>query len=478
MKKVFLILLCSFTIAAGYSQKIVKEHYTVSGGLLGAANFTDFRFNDNDGSHDNIDYKTKPGWAAGFWLNFPVSKSFSIEPQVLYNSYRYQTSSTVPLLLNNGKIGYISVPLGLKFHAGNNFAFTLGPQVDFLASLDDYDNLAQKDDFNKTSLSAFGGFELFPHSPITVFGRYVHGFSNMDKRAGAETSDAEYKNQNIQVGLKLKLFGKKVPADSDGDGVADPKDKCPDVIGLERYDGCPIPDTDGDGINDEVDKCINERGTAKYNGCPIPDTDKDGINDEEDKCPNEAGTAKYGGCPIPDTDKDGLNDEVDQCPNEAGPASRNGCPVKDRDNDGVNDDEDRCPDIPGIAANRGCPEVPANVSKSLQSTGANITFGTGANNKKLTVKSNTALNQIVAIMNDNPSLKIRVEGHTDNAGNNDANMTLSADRADAVKAWLVSKGISEDRIKAEGFGETMPIADNNTAAGRTKNRRIEIKMDY
>jgi outer membrane protein OmpA-like peptidoglycan-associated protein len=396
---------------------------------------------------------------------------------VLYNSYRYETSSTVPLLLNNGKIGYISIPLGLKFHAGENFAFTVGPQVDFLASLNDYDNIAQKDDFNKTSLSAFGGIELFPHKTITVFGRYVHGFSNMDKR-GAETSEAEYKNQNIQAGLKLKLFGKKVPADSDGDGIADPKDKCPNVVGLERYEGCPIPDTDGDGINDEEDKCPGQAGTAKYGGCPIPDTDKDGINDEEDKCPNQPGTAKYSGCPIPDTDGDGVNDELDQCPDKAGPKERNGCPVTDRDNDGINDDEDRCPDIPGVAANKGCPDVPVNVTKTLMSTGQNISFGTGANSRKLTLKSNNALNQIASIMNENPSLKIRVEGHTDNAGNDDANMQLSQDRADAVKAWLVSKGISEDRIKSEGFGETMPIADNNTAAGRTKNRRIDIRMEY
>ena len=477
MKKVLLLVLCCFAITAMYSQKIVKEHYTVSGGLLGAANFTDFRYNDNDGDHSNIDYKTKPAWAVGAWFNFPVSKGFSIEPQVVYNSYRYETSSTVPLLLNDGKIGYISIPVGLKFHAGDMFAFTVGPQIDFLTSLNDYDNIAQKDDFKKTSFSAFGGIELFPHNRVTIFGRYIHGFTNMDNR-GDEAGAAEYKNQNIQAGLKLKLFGKKVAADSDGDGIIDAKDECPNVVGLERYKGCPIPDTDKDGINDEEDKCPGQAGTAKYGGCPIPDSDKDGINDEEDKCPNQAGTAKYGGCPIPDTDKDGINDEEDKCPDKAGPASRGGCPVTDRDNDGINDDEDRCPDIPGVAANKGCPDVPPNVSKSLGTLGQGISFGTGANNTKLTTKSNTSLNQLVAIMNENPSLKIKIEGHTDNAGNDDTNMKLSQDRADAVKAWLVGKGISEDRIKSEGFGETMPIADNNTAAGRAKNRRIDIRMDY
>jgi outer membrane protein OmpA-like peptidoglycan-associated protein len=280
----------------------------------------------------------------------------------------------------------------------------------------------------------------------------------------------------IQTGLKLKLFGKKIPADSDGDGVSDPNDKCPNQYGFARYEGCPIPDTDGDGINDEVDKCPNERGTEKYGGCPIPDSDKDGINDEEDKCPNEAGTAKYQGCPIPDSDKDGINDEEDKCPNEPGTAKYDGCPVPDRDKDGISDEEDKCPDVPGVARNNGCPDIPADVSKQLSLSARNISFGSA--NAKLATKSNAHLDKIVTIMNDNPTLKLKVEGHTDNAGDDEKNMQLSEDRAAAVKAYLVSKGISEDRIESQGFGETMPVADNSTSAGRTKNRRVEIKVVY
>ncbi|HSU27912.1 MAG TPA: OmpA family protein, partial [Chitinophagaceae bacterium] len=295
----------------------------------------------------------------------------------------------------------------------------------------------------------------------------------------------EMKNQVIQAGLKLKLFGNKevvyraaevTVIDTDGDGIPDTEDKCPTEAGTLKYNGCPIPDTDGDGINDELDKCPNEAGTAKYNGCPIPDTDGDGINDELDKCPNQAGTAKYEGCPIPDTDGDGINDEEDKCPTEPGIAAKDGCPVRDRDGDGVNDDVDRCPDIPGVASNKGCPDFPANVSKSLSLEAQHISFG--ATNAKLTTKSNASLDKIVTMMNENPGLSIKVEGHTDNVGDDDANMTLSKDRADAVKAYIVSKGIPEDRIIAEGFGETTPIADNNTAAGRLKNRRIEIKVAY
>ncbi len=471
MKQLFLFVLSCCVITSTYAQNIVKEHYTVSGGLLGAANFSKFRSNPL-----NVDFDPKIGWSAGGWVNFPLSNSFSVEPQLMYSSYRYKTESTTPLLLSDGKISYISLPLILKFHAGDKFAITAGPQVDFLSSVENEDGSpVDENSFKGTSFSLFGGFEILPHGRVTIFGRYIHGLSNMDDRDN-HSETMEYKNQNIQAGLKLKLFGKKVPADSDGDGVADPNDKCPNEFGYARYEGCPIPDTDGDGINDEADKCPTQAGTAKYNGCPIPDTDGDGINDELDKCPNQAGTAKYEGCPIPDSDGDGINDEEDKCPNQAGPASRNGCPVSDRDNDGINDDEDRCPDVAGVSSNNGCPDIPADVSKSLGVFAQKITFG--ANNAKLTTASNASLNRIVTIMNENPTLKLKIEGHTDNAGNDDANMKLSEDRAEAVKTYLVSKGISADRITAEGFGETMPIADNGTAAGRTKNRRVEIKVAY
>lgn len=493
MKKVFLGLLCCSLFTTIYAQttttttssttspapetlKPVKEHYTISGGVLGAVNSSQFRFKDNDAG--NIDYDFKGGWAAGIWVNFPVASAFSIEPQLTYGSYGYRSnaSNTQQLLLNEGKIKYLSVPLLLKFHLGDKFALTAGPQLDFVTNVEDESGVsnAVEEDFNQSSFSLFGGFEILPHGRVSIFGRYIHGLSDMNDSEGGELRALEYKNQAIQAGLKLKLFGKKIPADTDGDGVADPNDKCPAEAGYSRYDGCPIPDTDKDGINDEQDKCPTQAGTAKYNGCPIPDTDKDGINDEEDKCPNEAGTAKYNGCPIPDTDKDGINDEEDKCPNEAGIAKYNGCPIPDRDNDGVNDEEDRCPDIAGSRANNGCPDVPADVSKTLSSSARNISFT--ANSAKLTARSNSSLDQVAKAMREHPEMKLKIEGHADNTERD--MMKVSEDRATAVKNYLVSKGISADRIEVEGFGETTPIADNGSSAGRTKNRRVEIKVVY
>ncbi len=461
MKRIILLLLAGCMITTTYAQDEVKTKtsYSVSGGLLGALNLTKFRITGNN-APNNIDYDTKAGWSAGGWVNFPISSSFSIEPQVMYSSHRYFTDSVnnTTLLLNDGKISYISLPVLLKI-GGEKFAATFGPQFDFFMSVDDNNNRAVDADFNKTSISLSGGVEVFPHGKVTIFGRYIHGLSNMDARSGHSDAMA-FKNSNIQFGLKLRLFGGKKETET-----------------FKATSEVPvIPDTDGDGIKDDVDKCPTVAGIAKYDGCPIPDSDGDGINDEEDKCPNVAGLAKYQGCPIPDSDGDGINDEEDKCPTVAGVAKYEGCPIPDKDGDGINDDEDRCPDIAGVATNNGCPEVPANVTKTLAIAAQGVAFGTGTKNLTLTTKSNTALDQVVKVMNENPGLRLKIEAHTDNAGDDDANMKLTEDRATAVKDYIVSKGISADRITTEGFGETMPIADNSTSAGRAKNRRIEIKM--
>ncbi len=234
----------------------------------------------------------------------------------------------------------------------------------------------------------------------------------------------------------------EAPKDRDGDGVIDADDKCPDVAGLASLMGCP--DKDGDGITDADDKCPDVAGLAKYNGCPIPDTDGDGINDEQDKCITEKGVARYQGCPIPDTDKDGVNDEEDKCPNEAGPSSNFGCPV-----------------------------IAQAVIDKINYAAKNIFFATGS--AKLLPKSFKSLNEVATIMAADKTLMLDIDGHTDSQGKPDKNQTLSDNRANAVKAYLATKGVDESKMTALGHGQDMPVADNKTAAGRAKNRRVEMK---
>lgn len=257
------------------------------------------------------------------------------------------------------------------------------------------------------------------------------------------------------------------PPDKDGDGILDDADKCPDIAGTESAQGCP--DADGDGITDAEDTCPQDAGSIALQGCP--DADGDGIADNVDKCPNVAGLAQLQGCP--DTDKDGIADNEDQCPDQPGSIAMNGCP--DTDNDGIADNVDKCPSKPGTADNGGCPAVSEATKKRLSIIGGAIQFETG----KATIKkvSFVQLDEVVRIMNQNPDYSMSVEGHTDNVGKPENNMTLSQNRADAVKNYLVGKGIDAGRISATGYGDTRPIDDNKTPKGRTANRRVAMTMN-
>ena len=259
------------------------------------------------------------------------------------------------------------------------------------------------------------------------------------------------------------------PKDSDGDGVIDAEDECPDRKGPAQYDGCP--DKDGDGVFDYEDNCPNAAGTI--DGCP--DTDGDGIIDKNDDCPEQAGTASEDGCPEPiDSDGDGIVDENDDCPQTPGIAAENGCP-KDTDGDGIADENDRCPEVPGVAAQQGCPEeVEEEVQEQIQNISENIFFEFDSFNLKQ--ESQDKLDEMLDIMDDYANFNLSIEGHTDSVGADAYNQDLSEKRAAAVRDYLVSRGMSENRVSSTGHGETQPIADNGTKEGRAQNRRVELLL--
>jgi OOP family OmpA-OmpF porin len=216
-------------------------------------------------------------------------------------------------------------------------------------------------------------------------------------------------------------------------------------------------DTDGDGILDKNDKCPNEAedkdGFEDSDGCPDLDNDRDGILDMDDRCRNEP------------EDKDEFEDE-------------DGCPDVDNDKDGIPDDKDKCPNAPetvnGYQDEDGCPdEVPAPVKKFIGPV-QGINFVT---NKATILRSSFAvLDRAVKVMTDFPEVRFEISGHTDNRGTAEHNQDLSLRRAQAVKDYLVRKGIAADRLTVAGFGFDRPIADNKTALGRAKNRRTEFKL--
>ncbi|MEY8870804.1 MULTISPECIES: OmpA family protein [Flavobacteriaceae] len=307
------------------------------------------------------------------------------------------------------------------------------------------------------TLNGTAGFNLWfsENVGLTVQTSYKHAFE-------------DYLATHFQhsVGLAIKFGGK----DTDGDGIYDKDDACPDVPGLEAFNGCP--DSDNDGIEDSKDDCPNEAGLAEFNGCP--DTDGDGVADKDDNCPTVAGLKALAGCP--DADGDGVADKDDKCPNEAGPAANNGCPWPDTDGDGVLDKDDKCPNEAGTVANNGCPEVlpTAEVMETLNNYARTILFDTGKSSFKK--ETDPVLQAMTAIFKEYPQANFSIEGHTDSVGSKSSNQLLSERRANAVRDYLIANGINADRLTAAGFGEANPIDSNSTASGRKNNRRVEVKL--
>ena len=360
-------------------------------------------------------------------------------------------------------VQYYSADLNIKYSLGSLIkSQKLEPFVGFGGSWvgveqNDYFKV-DGDNIGQPAANALGGLSVWFSDGfgLTLQSQYKHSFG--------ERKSAQHFQHTLGVALR---FGGK---DSDGDGVYDKNDACPEVPGLAAFNGCP--DSDGDDIQDSKDDCPNNPGSAQMNGCP--DSDGDGIADSKDSCPNAAGSVAMKGCP--DADNDKVADKDDKCPNEAGPAANKGCPWPDSDNDGVLDKDDNCPNEVGTAANNGCPEVsvPNEVVNQLSNYARTINFNTGSATFK--AEALPVLKAISAIVNEYPKAKFVIEGHTDSTGSDALNQQLSEKRANAVKNYLVENGVNTSRLTAVGYGETRPISDNATAKGRAENRRVEVKL--
>lgn len=239
--------------------------------------------------------------------------------------------------------------------------------------------------------------------------------------------------------------------DADGDGVKNGVDGCPmepeDKDDFKDGDGCPEDDNDSDGIPDAADKCPNEAGVPEKQGCPFRDQDKDGIEDSADACVDVPGVPEFRGCPPQDQDKDGVFDNVDNCPTEAGPTENQGCPAKKKQ----------------LVV----------ITKEKLVIKDKVYFDTG----KATIqkRSDILLTQIADVLKAHPEItKVRIEGHTDSTGSAETNRKLSASRANAVRDFLMKKGVTPDRLTAQGFGPDRPAASNDTREGRDANRRVEF----
>jgi outer membrane protein OmpA-like peptidoglycan-associated protein len=256
--------------------------------------------------------------------------------------------------------------------------------------------------------------------------------------------------------------------DADGDGIPDVADNCPTEYGFEETGGCP--DDDNDCVPNAEDKCPDIEGLIAFGGCI--DTDGDSIPDPEDACPREMGLAAYGGCPLTDIDCDGVLDKDDQCPTLASETGFSGCP--DMDEDGIADIDDKCPENKGSAESNGCPELSTAALQNLERISKNVKFRTGSSN--LLARSRDQLEQVVDLLRQYTDYSLSISGYTDNRGRASTNLRLSRERAKACYDYILEKGIDPDRLQYNGYGESKPIGDNNTSAGREQNRRVEFEM--
>lgn len=264
--------------------------------------------------------------------------------------------------------------------------------------------------------------------------------------------------------------------DRDGDAVLDNADACIDVPGPVENNGCPYADVDRDGVLDASDNCIDVAGPVENNGCPYADKDSDGIFDVIDECIDVAGPKENGGCPWGDKDKDGVLDKDDECIDLAGPADNKGCPLTDTDKDGLQDVDDNCPLTPGPIENRGCPMLDTAELEIIRLAFENLEFEVDKAIIRPTSYSN--LNNLASLLVAKPTYRLLLAGHTDSDGSEEHNLILSKNRSEATKQYLVERGVDPSRIRVEYYGETKPIASNETAEGKQRNRRVEMTIEF
>ena len=354
-------------------------------------------------------------------------------------------------------------------------------------------------DVSENGIGGLAGLRINLGQRLALRGDVIvdYMFSDLDVTPGEDDARLNYA---LQAGVSLMLFGG--PGDKDKDKVKDDVDKCPDTPAGTPVEATGCPDADRDGIANTGDRCANTPAGLKVDAVGCTDADGDGVVDPQDRCASTpAGTpVDATGCQ-PDADKDGVFDSADKCANTPAGVQvdvTTGCPT-DSDADGVPEAADRCPGTPaGVAVDAtgcasdadgdgvpntadrcagtaagtrvdsaGCPEVTAIVLEG-------VTFLSGS--AKLTLNSQGPLNKAVAELQTRPDVKVLIEGHTDNVGNRDANIRISKARADAVRAYFISKGIAANRLTTVGIGPDQPVAGNDTAEGRSKNRRVQLRV--
>ena len=389
------------------------------------------------GSDDTFRNKLKRHYYATMGYDILVSESISLEPSVL-----------------------------VKFTAATT------PQIDASLKLTFFDTFWIGGTYRtEDATAAMAGFTIRDIMDVN----YAYDITTSGLSSVSEGSH--------ELSLTVRLMS---IADSDGDGVSDANDQCPNKPGPRKNKGCPQDlfsekglddkDTDGDGIWDDLDNCPEVAGVYENKGCPWADRDFDGIRDDIDECPGLAGVKSNNGCPIDDRDRDGIVDQFDRCPDEAGTFLSYGCPDTDVDKDGIVNALDKCPNTFGPKTNEGCPIVSSNELEIIQVAMRNLYFS--SSRSRVWQKSYPHLDRLAKLMAERADWQLKIIGHTDSKGTSKSNLEVSKRRAEAVMFYLMNQGVEKSQLMVEYYGETKPFASNDKESGRQLNRRVELEFIF
>lgn len=330
--------------------------------------------------------------------------------------------------------------------------------------------------FSRVLLSAEASFETLLRDPV------ADGALSLEVLGGLHHVAANGLALGLAAGPRLL----------DGEGSADLR-----VIGLVGYAPQPVEaylpprDSDRDGLVDVDDRCpqepMGDRPDPNRRGCPARDTDRDGLRDDLDACPTEPTgddpDPNRAGCPRDhsrdDGDGDGVPDREDVCPVESAgahpDAARRGCPDPDIDHDDISNEHDACPEDRGPAtsdaATNGCPRVFVSADRVVIQQQPRF----ATNRAVILPESESLLLEVAQVLEAHPELlRVEVQGHTDDRGTRALNGLLSQRRAESICAYLRTRGIAAERLVPRGYGDTRPLVDNATDAGRARNRRVEF----
>lgn len=426
--------------------------------IVGGINESTVSQTSNEPNFNSIKkgYSPRVGFHIGFLADFPLSpkSNFYFQPSIQFfnkgrkfaQTTKNGTGDTAVYQTNATQfINYIDIPLNLVYK------FQLAKKIALIVGLGPYLSFFYNGKTNSTTLgpnnyySSTGTISNLPNGngpgQYATFDYGINALAGVDFGGSFITANFSRGLQNAyQDSTYSGTFNNQVFSVTLGVYLGERKKKKTDTIDSTADEDC-------DGIVDKIDFCPTVPGVKKYNGCPVPDTDCDSINDDDDKCPTVFGLRRYAGCPIPDTDSDGVNDE-----------------------------EDKCPTVFGLPQYQGCPVDESLAADSMRGDTMLYIIYYDPNKVRINVKGIDKLSKIQRLLKADPTLTIKISGHSDKNTTAKIAQKQSANRAIIVRNYLKNNDVPASRMRIYYWGATKAVVPRSNRLDQWKNRRVEIAV--